>query len=193
MSDVNLGALYARSNRLSDAAVELTKAVELGGRTVADEPNDPNLQHALAASWGNLAGVHMLQERYDDSRADYLREQPIRERLAAEHPTLVDYRLQLGSLYTNLGELETRQKRFADGLPWFDKAIDALQWILTREPSHQTGRYYLSYTWGWKARALEGANRWADAAAAWQHAIDFDDRNDPDLRAGLDNAKKHGR
>jgi hypothetical protein len=47
------------------------------------------------------------------------------------------------------------------------------------------GRYYVSYTWSWKARALNGLRRWPEAAAAWQNAIDFDDNKDPELRKGL--------
>ena len=191
MSAVNLGALYARANHLPEAEAELTKATTLGEQLVAEAPTVPDYQHALAASWGNLAGVHMLQERFDQSAADYARELPTRERLAAEHPTVLDYRLQLGSSYTNFGELAVRQKKCSDALPWLDKSIDTLQWVVTREPRHQVGRYYLSYTWSWKARALEGLGRWRDAAAAWQSAIDFDDRNDQDLRAGLSNAKRH--
>jgi eukaryotic-like serine/threonine-protein kinase len=191
MSDVNLGALYARANRLSDAEAELMRATSLGEKLVADAPAVPDYQHALAASWGNLAGVHMLQERFDLSAADYARELPTRERLASEHPTVLDYRLQLGSSYTNLGELAVRQKKYGDALPWLEKSIDTLQWVVTREPRHQIGRYYLSYTWSWKARALEGLARWRDAIPAWQAAIDFDDRNDQELRAGLADARRH--
>ena len=190
MSDVNLGALFARTNRLSEAETELRKGGEIGERLLATGDLPPDVQHAIAANWGNLGGVHMLQNRFDDSAADYQKELPIRERLSTDHPTIRDYRLQLGSAYVNLGELDVRQKHFDTGAPWLDKAIVVLDGVVTREPQYQVARYYLSYAWSWKARALEGLSKFKDAVVAWQSAITFDDRHDPELQAGLAAARR---
>lgn len=190
MSDVNLGAFYARLNRLSEAEPVLAEAVAIGQGLAQAAPSNPDYQHALSASLGNLAGVHMLQRRYAECAVEYRNELAIREQLVNDHPTVLDYHLQLGSSYTNLGELEARQGHWTAALPWFDRAIDAIGWVLTREPQHQVGRYFASYTWSWKARALDGLRRFGDATSAWQQAIALDDQQDPGLRDGLAASRK---
>ncbi|MEZ5318308.1 MAG: hypothetical protein R2752_12985, partial [Vicinamibacterales bacterium] len=71
--------------------------------------------------------------------------------------------------------------------------LDTLDWVLTREPQHRIGRYFASYTWAWKARALDGLSRSHDAVAAWRQAIALDDRHDAELQAGLAASQKRGR
>jgi hypothetical protein len=113
-----------------------------------------------------------------------------RERLVTDHPNVLDYRLMLAAGYTNLGELQVRQRNDGAGLAELDHALQAFDWVLTREPKHAIARYSASYTWSWKARALEGLHREADAVAAWRQAIALDDRHDPELQKGLEKAQR---
>jgi tetratricopeptide (TPR) repeat protein len=190
---VNLSALYARSGRLAQAAKPLADAVPLAATLTTRWPHVAEYDNAAAAVWDNLGGIDMLLKRFDRSAEDYRREMAIREQLVADHPSVLDYRLFLGSAYTNLGELQVRQKQFAAGLPSLDRAIDIFDWVLAREPRHTVGRFNASYTWSWKARALDGLHRWKEAVAAWQQAIALDDAKDAQLTAGLAESRRHVR
>jgi tetratricopeptide (TPR) repeat protein len=190
---VNLGALYARSGRLAEAETELKKAEPLAKDNVAAAASEPDYQHALAAVYSNLAGVEMLLGRFDESLAAYNQELPTRERLVTDHPNVLEYRLMLGSTYTNLGELEIRQRHPAVALPWLTRAIATFDWVLARAPKHSTSRFYQSYTLAYQAQAFAALQRYPEAVAAWQRAISFDDRNDPELRKGLEAAKARAR
>jgi serine/threonine protein kinase len=182
---VNLSALYARTGRLTEAAQALTQAAPLSAKLSKRWPHVADYENAAAAVWDNFGGVDMLLGRFDRSADDYRREMAVREQLVADHPSVLEYRLLLGAAYTNLGELQVRQTQFAVGLPSLDHAIGVFDWVLTREPRHTVGRFDASYTWGWKARALEGLGRRRDAVTAWQQAIAFDDNNDPALKKAL--------
>jgi serine/threonine protein kinase len=185
-SDVNLGALYARWGRLADARRTLSEAVPLSQTLTTRWKHVAQYDNAAAGVWGNLGGVDMLLKEFARSADDYRHEMETRERLVTDHPNVLEYRLFLGSAYTNLGELQVRQGQFAAGLPSLDRALTVFDWALDREPHHSVGRYYASYTWGWKARALDGLHRRREAADAWGRAIALDDNNDPELRKGLE-------
>jgi eukaryotic-like serine/threonine-protein kinase len=190
---VNLGALYARQNRLTEAETVLKKAEPLAIANVSAFPNEPDYRHGLAAVYSNIAGVEMLLGRFEESEAAYHQELPARERLVSDHPNVLAYRLMLGSLYTNLGELEIRQQRPAAALPWFARAVATFDWVLARVPKHATGRFYLSYTLAYQARAFDQLRRDREAVASWERAITFDDRDDPSLREGLEAARRRAR
>jgi len=188
-SGVNLSAFYARLGRLEEARGVVQEAVGQGETLIRDHPRDATYLHSLAAAYSNLAGIEMLLWHYDASRDAYARELKLREPLITDHPAVVDYRLKLASVYTNLGELETRTGAPASGLPWYERAIETLRWVLDREPDLAVGRYFLSYTHSWNARALDALGRHSEAAEQWRQAIAFDDRGDPTLRAGLDSSR----
>jgi len=180
----NLTDLYANSGRAAAAEPFLKEAISLCTDLARQHPDVPEYQSGLASSYNNIAGVYMLTDQLDAAREAYLFCLPIRERLASEHPAMLEYGLHLGSAYCNLGELETREGKYEAALPWFEKSIATLEGVLRREPRHTTARFYLSYTHGWNARALSGAERWPEALAEWENAIKLDDQRDMGLRVG---------
>jgi len=179
----NLGMLYATTGGAGDAERLFRKATELITEIAPERPDDPIVVNASASSHGNLAGALVLLGRLDEAETEYRAELTPRESLAREHPRVIDYQLPLGSVYTNLGELDVRAGRPADALPWLDRAIATLEGTLAIEPRHVVGRYYLSYTYGWRARALGAVGRKEEALADWDRAIAYDDRGDPELVA----------
>ena len=178
----NLGTLYAGTGRPADAEALFRKALRRIEPIAAERKDDPIVTNAAAASGDNLAGALVLLGRLDEARPIYLEELERRRELARTHPRVLEYALFLGSTYTNLGELETRAGRPAEALPWLDKGVETLDALLAVEPKHAVGRYYLSYTHGWRGRTLTGLGRRADAVRAWDAAIAFDDRGDPELK-----------
>ncbi len=189
-SGINLSSLYARQGRLAEARQVLEETTPHGETLLIAEPRNAEFRHSLAAAFGNLAGVEMLLEDLGASAVAYEREIELREPLVLDHPANLDYRLKLASTYTNIGELAVREERFADSLPWFDKSIAALEWVLDRESRHTTARYFLSYTYGWNARALDALGRFQEATGQWEEAIRYDDRNDPELSKSRDRSRE---
>jgi tetratricopeptide (TPR) repeat protein len=185
-SATNLGALLARGGRPQEAEPVLERAVVLADQLTRETPGNEVYVNGRAAAYGNLAGVYMLTGRLDRAGEAYRQELASREQLARIHPTILEYRLVHAGTLTNLGELETRAGRPAAALPWYAGAIEQLEALLAVEPRHANGRFYLSYTFSWQARAFEALGRRADALAAWERAIAFDDRKDPGLVAERD-------
>jgi len=178
----NLGTLFAGVGRAAEAEAAYRKGVELIDRLIAERPDDPIAINAQGSSHGNLAGALVLLGRLDAARVEYAKELTPRENLCRNHPRVLEYRLSLGSCYSNFGELETRAGRPAAALPWFEKSVEALGEVLAVEPNHAVGRYYLSYAEGWHAKALNAVGRPADALAALDRAIALDAQGDADLR-----------
>jgi serine/threonine protein kinase len=181
-SYINLGMLYAITGRPAEAETWFRKGVPLADGLAAARPGDPLYANAQASTHGNLAGALVLLGRLDEARIEYGREVGPREELVRTHPRVIDYILTLGGAYTNLGELEVRAGRPAAALPWLARGVDTLERLLAVEPRHAVGRYYLSYTQGWRARALAALGRRSEALQAWDAALRFDDRGDPALR-----------
>lgn len=185
----NLANLFATTGRAAEAVPYLEKAVVQSEDLVRDHPGVPDYLNALGASHDNLAGAYVLTGDLERARSSYRRSLSIREDLVRTHPVVLEYRLFLGSTYCNLGELNVRAGKPESSLPWFAQAIDTLRAVLAKEPRHATGRYYLSYTYSWRARALEKLDRYREAVHDWDEAIALDDRNDPSLRKARDAAR----
>ena len=185
----NFGILFARLGRLDEALPPLQRAIALTERLDELDPGSAT-DNVNAVTCGNLAGVRMLLGELESAREDYERELLLRRQLVERHPAVLDYHLFLGTVLCNLGELETRADHPATALPWFEEAVESFQRVLASTPDHATTRYSLSYTYSWNARALGALGRWPAAVAAWERAIEFDDRGDPSLREGLEAARK---
>jgi tetratricopeptide (TPR) repeat protein/tRNA A-37 threonylcarbamoyl transferase component Bud32 len=179
----NLGTLYAATGRAALAEEMFRKALRQVEPIAATRKDDPIVANAAAASADNLAGALVLLGRLDEARPIYLRELEQRRALAETHPRVLEYQLFFGSTLTNIGELEVRAGDPRAALPWLDRAVATFGELLAVEPRHAVGRYYLSYTQSWRARALGATGRRADALAAWDAAIRYDDRGDAELKA----------
>ncbi len=188
----NLGMLYAMTGKAAEAERLFRKGKELIVELRPERPDDPVVRSAAAASHGNLAGALVLLGRFEEAAAEYASELGTREALAREHPRVLDYQLQLASAYTNLGELDVRVGKPAEAVPRLDRSIATLEALLAVEPAHEVGRFYLSYTFGWRARALGALGRKTEALADWDRAIALDDRGDPSLAKEREAASRAG-
>jgi tetratricopeptide (TPR) repeat protein len=184
----NLGILHARLGHLDEAEPILVRAIALADE-LAEESRGTANENVVAVTRGNLAGVRVLLGRSDDARQDYESELALRRSIALRHPAVIEYQVFLGTVLCNLGELETRVERAGEAAPWFDEAIEAFERILAIEPRHATTRHSLSYTYSWRARAMEQLGRLDRARESWEHAIEYDDRSDASLREGLERVR----
>lgn len=189
-SAINLSALYGRTGQLEAGRDTARLGVEQGEALLERQPQGPEARIGLSAAYENLGGIEMLLEDFDASAAAYDRSREIKESLTMDHPAVLDYRLKLAGTYTNLGELESRQANHDAALPWYARSTELLGWILDRSPDMALARYYLSYTCGWQARALDALQRHAQAVDAWNCAVDNDPTGDTTLVEARDSARK---
>jgi eukaryotic-like serine/threonine-protein kinase len=184
MTDSNMTGVLAGANKVEAALPFAQNAVSTGEALYAGHPSDPDISNRLAASYNNLGGLYTLLGRNDDAEKAHRRSMELRETLVAEHPAIVEYSIRLVSSYINLGELAQRRNDSSAALNWLKKAEQALQGVLAKEPRQSIARYYLSYDYSWQARAYETQGNHKQSVADWEQAIQYDDHNDPTLRAG---------
>lgn len=182
VSDVNVGTLYASTNRAKDAEPYFVEAVDIATRLVKAHPDIAEYQNMLAASYNNLGGAYTLLGELVKAEEAHQKSLAVCQKLAAEHPAMPEYALRLASAFTNLGELGVRNEKPEPALEWLEKSVQVLNGVLEKEPRDATARYYMSYTQSWRAKAFEQLHRNEEALAAWDKAIEFDDKNDPKLR-----------
>ena len=180
----NLATLYATTNRSAEALPYLVKSAELCERLVREHPGQPDQENDLGATLNNLGGVYTLLERPSEARSTHEKALAVREKLAREHPAILEYRLHLAGTYCNLGELDCRDGKPERGLEGLDRAAAQIESVLLEHPKDATARYYSSYTSSWRARALNELGRAEESLAAWDRAIEVDDRGDVALRVG---------
>ena len=185
----NYGIFFARQGQLAEAEPPLARALALTEELVAAAPEAAN-ESVLAVTCGNLAGVQLLLGEIDAARGLYERELSLRRSILRRHPAVLEYRVFLGTVLCNLGELETRAGRPEESLGWFEESIERFENILATVPTHATARHSLAYTLGWRARAFEALEDWERAVDDWAAAVEYDDRNDPSLLEGLERARR---
>jgi tetratricopeptide (TPR) repeat protein len=184
MTDLNMVGTLADSNRVARALPFAQESVAVGESLYARHPGDPDILYRLASSYNNLGGLYTLLGRNGEAEKAQLRGMQLGETLAAQHPAIVNYSVSLAGSYVNLGELAQRHGNPAAALSWLQKGEKVLLGVLIREPHQSTARYFLSYDYSWQARAYDSQQDRKAAVQAWQHAIQYDDHNDPTLRAG---------
>jgi tetratricopeptide (TPR) repeat protein len=108
----------------------------------------------------------------------------LRERLAAEHPSMIDYQIYLAGSCVNVGELAVREGDYAGAITNLDRADAVLDGVLSREPRHEVARFYAAYSASWRARALDASGHLREGERAWKRAASFNDRGYPTIPAG---------
>lgn len=184
MTDLNMVSAMADANQISRALPFAQESVTVGEALYSRHPGDPDILNRLGAGYNNLGGLYTLLGHNDEAEKAQLRGMQLRETLAAEHPTIVEYSIHLAGSYINLGELAERRSDPGAALDWLKKGESVLLGVLIREPHQSTARYFLSYDYSWQARAYDSQRNRDAAVRSWQLAIQYDDHNDPTLRVG---------
>jgi tetratricopeptide (TPR) repeat protein len=113
--------------------------------------------------------------RRAEAKAAYRRALKLQEKLAAEHPAVPQYRLDLAGSYVNFGSLLREQGQTQAPLDWYAKALPLLQTLLAKDARLATARIYLRNAhWG-RAQVLAQLGRPAESAKDWQQAAELDD------------------
>src|SRR5206468_2986517 len=105
-----------------------------------------------------------------EAETEYRRALALREKLAADFPTVLAYAVDLGGSYCNFGNLVHKRGEAAASLAWHAKAVATLRPVLAQEPRLATARHFLRNVHLNRARALDQFGRHAAAVADWEQA-----------------------
>ncbi len=105
--------------------------------------NNPEYQKTLAATNHNLAGLYMEAGETEKADPVYRRALDIEETLLSKHPAVLEYAVNIGETYTDLGNL-WQDSRLDDARAWYEKAIQTWRAVLAKEPQQRTAHVGLS-------------------------------------------------
>ena len=172
-------------NRLGEAADGFTRAAAAAARVAAAAPAVPLYQDDLANARTQLAQTLLAKGDRPAAEAEFRLADALYARLAADFPDEPAYLTGAGGAAANVGMALVAGGKRVEALDWYGQAIDRLAAAHARDPQSATARTFLrNAVWG-RANTLEQAERWADAAADWQRAVDLDptaERLDPRCR-----------
>jgi serine/threonine protein kinase len=172
VSYLNLGQLYDNAQRYEDALKAYGKSVEVLDRVVRDHPAVADYRANLARARLFLGDLHAAQGRADKAESELGQALDLYGRLNREHPGSTDYALGLAMAYSNKGRLLTYLKgRPEEALPWYGRAVAALDKILRAEPDHADARAVLSATLLHRGEAGTRLERHAEALKDWERLI----------------------
>jgi tetratricopeptide (TPR) repeat protein len=183
MANNSLGILYTDTDRMKEGEKALNESLGLKERLVKDHPAVIKYQEDLANSYNNLGILYLQTGRLDQSAVVQQKSLAIKQRLLERNPGDVGLAVALGGSCCNLGLALRDQKKNAEALVWFGKAVDTLEGVLKWQPRHLVGRDFLLKSYAGRAAALEALERYAEAQADWDQALTYArDEERPGLR-----------
>lgn len=169
----NLGNLLARLGRTDAAETSFRQAIAREQKLADDSPTVPEYRRALAAAHNNLGLLLASVGRQSEADRAYRYALTHYERLVTEFPARSAYVVQLGNCYANLGQMVRDQGQPAAALPWFDKAIQALQPVVHQEQRLAEAREFLRTARVGRALTLEQLGLRDEAGKEWDQAVDL--------------------
>ena len=140
---------------------------------MADSPTTPESYRALSRSYGNLGVVLSDLGRNPDAETAYREALALDRRLVEDFPSIPDHAVALAATNCNLGNLFQSTGRVAEAIDWYDKAIDGLEPIVTKEPRLVKARMFLRNGHAGRAQTLGKLNRPTDALKDWDRAVEL--------------------
>ena len=185
-----LASVYTNLAYICQATERVTEAIEIYEkseplfRTLTDEgSNIVVFQSGLASTLNNLGLLYADLENFDRAE-DYYREAlSIKERLVADHPLSIEYRVSLGGGYSNFGGFKYRTDDKPSAAEWFTRSIDTLAEVLEESPDQTTARYFSRSAHTNRGRTYRKLERHLDAAKDFLAASTFE--TDPQQQRSL--------
>jgi serine/threonine protein kinase/tetratricopeptide (TPR) repeat protein len=147
-----------------DAAVKAYReAITLREKLVADFPGIPSHRIDLANTYTEIGAVFRGQAKYADAESYQDRAIALREQLVNYYTLDADYRINLAGTYHNRGNAVRDQGKAEASLPWYGKAIAALDAVPAADRDKATARTYRRNALCDRAIALSAVNRQAAA------------------------------
>src|SRR5262249_16697949 len=126
-----LGRLLAADpHRLPEAEQVFRRALTLGERLMADCPDLPDYQKALAQAHGRLRGLLRPARRWSEAERSYRQAVALLRQLTAAFPNRLDYHSQLGHALHQLACLVLGQGELAGAQALLEQALHHQQTAL---------------------------------------------------------------
>jgi tetratricopeptide (TPR) repeat protein len=169
----NLAVMLRDLGKREDAESAYRQALAIQEQLAADYPAVPRYREDLAKHNDNLGNLLRDLNKCAEAETAYLRALAIEETLAADFPDVLGYRIDLGGSQCNIGRLLRDSNLPEQSLPWFDKAIAALEDVLRQVKVDVTAQQFLrNALWG-RALALDDLKRHAEAARDWDKVVEL--------------------
>ena len=132
----NLGALFSRGQRFSDARQAFQAAVELGVQLVSIQPGVPRHRLDLAISYNNLAQSHAAVQHWAEAEAAFDSALETVLPLAGSIPNDIQVRSCLAGTLHNRALALQQNHKFAQAAASLAQARDHISAALTMAPAH---------------------------------------------------------
>jgi tetratricopeptide (TPR) repeat protein len=128
-------------------------------------------QHELARTHNNLGHLFDLQDKLQESLAEFQRAQAVRQPLVTENPDVPEYLSEMARTYVNIGSIQRQLKNHDAALKSVEMAFPLLDAARKRDPDAIVARKILGSGHKERARILERLHRYRQAVADWDQAI----------------------
>jgi tetratricopeptide (TPR) repeat protein len=169
----NLGIVLKKQRQVEKSVEHFHKALAVQQKLADEFPSVPDYRYNLAGSHTNLGDVLALVGERTKSAEHYLKGSAIQERLAEDFPDRPAYQSDLGMSCCNYGRLLLGSGKLADSLPWFDKAIRALNKVHQQNPRAMNPRLLLCNSHMGRASAHDRMGKHAEAIKDWTRAVEL--------------------
>jgi tetratricopeptide (TPR) repeat protein len=144
------------------------------GRAAAAKPGTE--AKGRARTNARLGYLLSVLGRRDEAEAAFRHALELNEALARAFPAVPKYRTDVAGSCVNLGILVRVQGRPGEALDWSARAVTFLEANLRLQPQDAISRLFLRNAQGVRADALGDLGRFAEAVAALDLALKFNDR-----------------
>jgi len=177
----NRGVLYTKTRRLDKAGKAYQAALEIRAGLVVDHPGITHYRSHMAADHNNLGVVYkesgQLAKTLEEFRKalgkaieEFHKALNIYEPLSANHPDVLEYRINLSNTYRNLGNVLSRRGAPDDAITWYTKAIEAITPAPGELPSGEHAEEVQRFAYEGRADSFTELERHKEAAADWLQA-----------------------
>jgi tetratricopeptide (TPR) repeat protein len=139
----------------AESRVAYERSIELYQAIIKESSGVPEFHAALAKIYLNRSASQQKFGELENSLTSCIAARVLLEQLVGENAENVDYAIDLGGIYSNIGRIELDKANPYAALEWYDQAIARLEPISRRtDPKLWLARDYLSRTLSGKAAAL---------------------------------------
>jgi serine/threonine-protein kinase len=134
-----------------DAEQWLKKAIDLREQISRSQPQDADLQFAVAITHHHLGSLYQVAARLQLSEAEHNQAVALLDRLTREHPSNETYQAQLADSCINLAGIYQGTERPPRAAEYYKKASEILEVFVKKNPSelrYQTSLAALCLNWG---------------------------------------------
>jgi serine/threonine protein kinase/tetratricopeptide (TPR) repeat protein len=169
----DLAGLQANRGERDAARLQYETARDRQQKLVSAFPAVPHYQHELATIHNSLGNLLSVDGQRDAARAEYEKACDLFLKLATNFPTVPQYQVDLGCSYCNVGLQLADQGKWAETLPWYELAIQALTPIYEADRRAVKEKSYLRKVHSGRAWAYDHLKKYAQATKDWAKATEL--------------------